>query len=135
VKFGLLPLRRVPPDEVLYQSTVSPLKTVAVISGIIPEAQYDLSPPLTGADTIGQEQLGAVTTIEFTHPPESVTLTVIFVPDGTPDIAHTEPPVLVTTPDVLVTVPEFTTTESEYVVKSGEHVAGTVIKINGNGFT
>src|SRR5664280_2797875 len=125
----------VPPDDTLYQSTVSPASTVAVMVGTTPEAQYDLSPPLTGGRTTGQEQFGAVIARELWHPPLSVTVTVTFTPAKTPVIVQTFAPVLVAIPEVHVTVPVLTVTASEYVAKSVEQVAGVVIKINGEGLT
>jgi hypothetical protein len=104
----------VPPDEELYQSTVSPVNTVAVITGITPEAQYDLSPPLTGAAITGQLQSGAVTLIVFSQPPLPVALIVTLVWAKIPVIVQTLLPELVTTPDVLVTVaPGATVTPTE----------------------
>jgi|SRR5664280_263567 hypothetical protein len=125
----------VPPDDTLYQSIVSPVGTVAVMVGTTPEAQYDLSPPLTGGRTIGHEQFGAVIARELWHPPLSVTVTVTFTPAKTPVIVQTFVPVLVTTPEVLVTVPLLTVTASEYVARSIEQLAGVDIKINGGGLT
>jgi hypothetical protein len=92
---------------------VSPAITVAVSGGIVPPPQYDLSPPLTGANTTEHEQVGAVTTTVFSQPLASVTLTVIFKPDKTPVIDQTLLPVFVTVPELLVTVPEFTVTLRE----------------------
>ena len=125
----------VPPDDTLYQSIVSPVRTVAVMIGTTPEAQYDLSPPLTGGRTTGQEQFGAVIARELWHPPLSVTVTVTFTPAKTPVIVQTFVPVLVTTPEVLVTVPLLTVTASEYVARSIEQLAGVDIKINGGGLS
>jgi hypothetical protein len=80
---------------------------VAVKAGITPPAQYDLSPPLTGGSTIGQLQFGAVTARVFTQPP-AVTVTIILIPDSTPDIVHTPPMGFTFTgvPAVLVTNPD-----------------------------
>jgi hypothetical protein len=125
----------VPPEAVLYQSIVSPANTVAVRGGIIPEAQNDLSPPLTGGRTEGHIQLGAVTCSIFMQPFAAVTVTVIFVPDKTPAIDQTFPLVLVTVPAVLVTMPELTVTAMEYVARLGAQVAGVVVTIEGIAFT
>jgi hypothetical protein len=59
----------------------------------------------------------------------------MFVPDVTPLIDHTLPPVFVTVPDVLVTVPEATVIVREYVERSAEQVGGVVIIMNGSTFT
>jgi hypothetical protein len=87
---------------------------VAFIVGITPPAQYDLSPPLTGAGTTGQAQTGAVTSSVLLHPLLAfVTVIVIFVPEGTPVIDHKLPLVLVAVPAVVVTVPVIAVTTSE----------------------
>ena len=72
-----------PPDETLYQSIVSPDKTLAVKVGIGLPAQYSLSPPLTGDETTGQLQLGAVTDKVFVQLEASVRVSTILVPVGT----------------------------------------------------
>ena len=100
----------------------------------LPE-QYALSPPLTGADIIGQLQSGAVIDILFVQLLASVTIIVMFVTFGTPVMLQTLPPRFVTVPEPHVTVPELTVTPAEYVNRSAEQVAGVVIVIVGNGLT
>ena len=109
----LPPNRSVPPDEALYQSTVLPAATVAFSAGIVPVAQYDLSPPLTGGTITGHEQFGAETSRMLVHPPASVTVTTAFTPANTPEMVQMLVPVLTTVPVVLVTVPELTVTANE----------------------
>jgi hypothetical protein len=81
--------------------------------GMAEPEQYDLLPPLTGAFTDAQLQLGAVMLTCALHVLASVAVTTVLVPVAMDDTAQTFPLVLVTVPLVAVTLPVLTVTPNE----------------------
>ena len=115
----------VPPEAKLYQSTVKPDATVAEIETIEPVEQYVLLPPLTGAVTLGQLQIGAETGRVLLHDTASVAalaVKVMFVPAGIPETDQLLPPLFKTVPAVLVSVPVLTLTPNDHVKRLTEQV-------------
>ena len=123
----------VPPEAKSYQSTVKPEATVAEIDAIDPVEQYVLLPPLLGAATVGQLQLGAVTASVLMQEVEAVK--VILVPAGIPDTVQLLPLVFTTVPEVLVNVPALKLTLIDQEERSEEQTGELAIAIVGKGFT
>ena len=115
--------RIVPPEAKSYQSTVNPDGTEAEIEAIEPLAQYVLLPPLTGAATLGQLQLGAVIASVLRQDADAVdavAVKVMFVPAGIPETDQLLPPLFKTVPAVLVSVPTLKLTLKDQVERSVE---------------
>ena len=110
--------RAVPPDASAYQSMVSPLLTVADMDVLVSPKQISPFPPLVGAFTVGQLQLGAETANSVVQPFKEAVI-VTFVPVLIPEMVLA---VLFTVPSVEVTVPLLANI-IVYESKSAEHVA------------
>ena len=117
--------RIVPPEAKSYQSTVKPDATVAEIETIEPVEQYVLLPPLTGAVTLGQLQLGALTSSVLRQDAgevDAVAVKTMLVPAGIPETDQLLPPLFTTVPAVLVSVPALKLTPNDHVKRSAEQV-------------
>ena len=110
----------VPPDAKSYQSTANPDGTDAEIETIEPVEQFVLLPPLTGAATVGQPQLGAVTASVLLQ--DAAAVKVMFVPDGIPETDQLLPLVFTTVPAELDSVPALKLTLKDQVERPTEQV-------------